>query len=579
MNIEVFEQVFSPENKDSLTCHVLSRKGVKVAEQAQFSIVWSGILFIGNKPATAESLTQHYLDSEKFQRFYDGLDGQFWLLLIDRQRQFVHLANDHLAIQPCYYTTQDGELWVSESLDVLRTKPSLSFTLSSQAIYHYFYFHCIPAPTTIFEEVSKLAAGSGVRFDSLANSTQVNLYHPTFHQGSVDELGLQKQCLDAIENAVNKHLSSDCGAFLSGGLDSSTVVGMLAKQAQPARTFSMGFDVQDFDETPYAKLTAEHFNTQHEVIYLQPEQAADAFVEVAQYFDEPFGNSSAMAAYFCAKFAKEKGVSKMLAGDGGDELFAGNERYAKQKVFERFHQMPKWLQALPRTLFTNGLVSKFPVCKKVASYINQADVPLPGRLETYNFLNQFGSESMFSEDFLSKVDVEQPAKQQMSRYQECSSDHPVDKMLYLDWKFTLADNDLVKVGKMCELAGVEVVYPLLDKSLVDFSCRVPAEVKLPGGKLRDFYKKACRGFLADGTLTKSKHGFGLPFGIWMKQNDKLKSLTMECLDAFRKRNIVKPSLIDQALKAHASVHAGYYGELIWIMVVMELWLQGKGIDS
>lgn len=578
MNTEVFEKQLNPAIGSGLLCNVMSRKSVNTLEDEKLEMVWVGKLFIGSEPATPDALLQHYRSSEGFQTFYDGLDGQFWLLVKDDEHQSIHLVNDHLAIQPCYYTIQNDGLWVSESLDVLRTNDTLSFSLSSQAIYNYFYYHCIPAPNTIFDQASKLIAGSGVTFDGKGKTQQINLYHPTYKQGSVDDSTLQKQCLDTIEKAVGKYISDDCGAFLSGGLDSSTVAGMLAKQTGTAKTFSMGFDAKDFDETPYAKLTAEHFGTEHEVIYLRPEQAAEAFVDVAQYFDEPFGNSSAMAAYFCAKFAKEKGINRMLAGDGGDELFAGNERYAKQKVFEHFHQAPSWLQVVPRAVFTNPLISKLPICKKVASYINQADVPLPGRLETYNFINQFGHESMFCDAFLNQVDIAQPSQQQKARYNECSSNHPVDRMLYLDWKFTLADNDLVKVNKMCELAGVEVVYPLLDKSVVDFSCEVPADVKLPGGKLRDFYKKACTGFLADDTLTKSKHGFGLPFGIWMKQNDSLKTLTMDCLSAFRKRNIIKPSLIDDALRAHESVHASYYGELIWIMVVMELWLQGKGIE-
>ena len=353
---------------------------------------------------------------------------------------------------------------------------------------------------------------------------------------------------------------------------------MLAKSTTSAKTFSIGFKVAAYDETPYAQLTADHFGTDHQVLYLTPEDAVSAFTQVAQYFDEPFGNSSAMAAYFCAKFAKEKGVTRLLAGDGGDELFAGNGRYAKQKKFELFSRLPNWLQQLNRGVFGNDVVGQLPLAKKVSSYIKQADVPLPGRLESYNFINQFGAEKMFENDFLQQVDIHAPLAQQAQRYQECQDQNqeqdPVNQMLYLDWKFTLADNDLVKVSKMCELAGVEVEYPLLDKAVVDFSCTVPASVKLPGSKLRDFYKRACQGFLADETLTKSKHGFGLPFGAWMKENEALKALTHQCLSAFKQRNIVKPSLVEAALEAHQSVHAGYYGELIWIMVILELWLQG-----
>ena len=121
--------------------------------------------------------------------------------------------------------------------------------------------------------------------------------------------------------------------------------------------------------------------------------------------------------------------------------------------------------------------------------------------------------------------------------------------------------------------SVAVNFPLLDREVVDFSCQVPASIKLPGSRLRDFYKRACSGFLADATLTKSKHGFGLPFGLWMKENEQLMKLTIACLESFRARNIVSNTLIDDALKSHGTVHSGYYGELIWIMVTLELWLQ------
>jgi len=263
----------------------------------------------------------------------------------------------------------------------------------------------------------------------------------------------------------------------------------------------------------------------------------------------------------------------LLAGDGGDEIFAGNDRYAKQKVFQYYGQMPGILQSAAKGVFCGTPLPKLPLLSKAASYIKQAQVPLPDRLETYNFLNQFGVENMFNGDFLSAVDVQQPISQQRQRYFECSSDDPVDRMLYLDWKFTLADNDLVKVGRMCEMAGVDVRFPLLDKSVVDFSCTIPADIKLPGNKLRHFYKESCRGFLNDETLSKSKHGFGLPFGLWMKENKALRELALDNLLAFKKRKIVKDSLIDEVLDAHQSDHASYYGELIWIMVVLELWLQ------
>ncbi|WP_416306686.1 asparagine synthetase B family protein [Neptunicella sp. SCSIO 80796] len=559
----------------NLDCRILSSLSISFYQDENLSIAWAGQLTCQGAPVNADEFARHYQEHPNLAELYNQLAGRFWLLVVDKQQNCIQLVNDPMSIQPCYYSLQNGCLYVSESLDILKMSEQLSCTLCNQAIYNYFYFHCIPAPDTIYQECSKLEPANLLSFDSEGRVTTRNCFRPHFAKQIEDQKAAQHQCLDVIDKAVKQQMSGHCGAFLSGGLDSSTVAGMLARHDENAKTFSIGFEVPEYDETAYAKITAEHFSTQHQVLYLKPEMAAKEFIKVAQYFDEPFGNSSAMAAYFCATFAKSHGIDHLLAGDGGDELFAGNSRYAKQKKFEVFHQAPSALQVLPRLLFSHKPLRTLPLTKKIGSYIEQADVPLPDRLETYNFIQQFGAAQMFDENFLKQVDTEHPIQLKRKRYDECDSVDPVDKMLYLDWKFTLADNDLVKVSKMCELAGVTVDFPLLDRKLIDFSCTIPAEVKLPGGELRDFYKKSCKGFLADATLEKSKHGFGLPFGVWMKENQQLKDLAMQSLQSFRTRNIVKDSLIKQALAAHESVHAGYYGELIWIMVILELWLQGK----
>lgn len=541
-------------------------------------LVLYGYALLDEKNADAQQVLSTYLESSSLSDFYSRLSGQFTLVIAKPDATPV-IITDQLATKPCYYFAQKQSLYVSDELRAIKSLPEVELTVSKQALYNYLYFHCIPAPTTIYQNVFKVEAGTMVSFSKTGEAHKTVAYSPEFANTLSDHNKAYQDCLNTVEKAVKKHAQGEVGAFLSGGLDSSTVSGMLAKvESKQAKTFSIGFEVAGYDETEYAMITAKHFDTDHKVLYLKPDAAAQEFVKVAQYFEEPFGNSSAMAAYFCAKFAKEDGVNVLLAGDGGDELFAGNERYAKQKVFELYFKLPKFLGETINVLFNNSLTRKIPGLKKVASYLAQARVTLPGRLQTYNFVNQLGVEAIYSTDLLKEVDTNLPLQQLQQRYSECKSDDPVDAMLYLDWKFTLADNDLVKVSKMCELADVEVRYPLLDKSLIDFSCTIPAEVKLPGSELRDFYKKACKGFLADETLTKSKHGFGLPFGAWMKENETLKTLTFETLNSFKKRNIVKESLVEQALEAHNSVHTGYFGELIWIMVVLELWLQKEASD-
>ncbi|WP_372628090.1 asparagine synthetase B [Arsukibacterium sp.] len=553
--------------------HVANHAKLDIANNKACTVALFGRAFWKQQSVTASQILPLLDETPDLAALYQQLSGDFFMVVVQSGKP-VLLVNDIMGVQSCYYALQHEVLYIAPGLKQLK-QLGVKCILNKQAIYNYVYFHCIPAPDTIYQRVYKLEPANLIAVTATNIAPATLLYSPDFKASTTAASKLQRECLSELEQAVKHNVAPDCGAFLSGGLDSSTVAGMLARHQQPAYTYSIGFKAKGYDETEYALLTAKHFNTRHQVHYLTPEQAAEAFVKVAQYFDEPFGNSSAMAAYFCAKFAKEDGRTLLLAGDGGDELFAGNSRYAKQKVFEVFANSPSLLQSTARALFVKTPLAKLPGFKKVASYIRQADEKLPLRLQNYNFINQFGVEAIFTESFLANVDTASPEKLLKQRYEQCQSNDPVDKMLFLDWKFTLADNDLVKVSKMCELAGIEVRYPLLDKSLVDFSCKVPASAKLPGQKLRDFYKKTCKGFLADETLDKEKHGFGLPFGVWLTDNAQLKKLALDALNAFRQRDIVKASLIDAAIEAHTNSHASYYGELIWILVVLELWLQAE----
>lgn len=502
--------------------------------------------------------------------FYHKIAGFFAAIIIDKHRDKLYLITDHVGSIPLYYHFDCDGLTVTNSLSLLAPR---QFELNPQGIFNYCYFHCIPAPTTIYRDVYKVEAGHQVSFNEQGYIGSTLLYRPHYDYSTESDEKLYQQCQRLVAGAVKRHVSPDCGAFLSGGLDSSTVAGMLARQQRDAKTFSIGFEVKSYDETEYALITARHFATQHRVHQLEPEALINNFEKIAGYFDEPFGNSSAMAAYACAEFAKSHGVNQMLAGDGGDEIFAGNERYAQQRVFEYFVRCPSWLQTTLSGLFCQTPLQHLPFGAKAASYIRQAKMGLPDRLESYNFINRFELTDIFSAEFLAKVDAEQPLMQKRQRYQQADSCCMIEQMLFLDWKFTLADNDLVKVSKMCEMVGVKVRFPLLEKELVDFSCTLSADQKLPKQQLRDFYKKAFADFLAPETLSKSKHGFGLPFGEWMKQSDELMTMARMALERLSQRNIINGQFIEQAVAMHHNDHCGYYGELIWILVVLELWLE------
>jgi len=555
---------------------IKSKRRFEVAQNDQFIVYVDGELRAYGEFDCNVASAALLLDviTETPVGYYDKVAGFFSAIVFNKLNKTIELISDHIGSKPLYYSLHQQSLTITDHLDTLDTA---TLTLNPQGIFNYCFYHCIAAPTTIYKEVFKLESGQCIQINEACTISSRLVYQPDYHYSDEGSDALHQQCRRFISEAVNSHVTDDCGAFLSGGLDSSTVAGMLSKHVTKAKTFSIGFESKQYDESAYAKLTAEHFSTQHHRHVMQPNELIDNFKQVAAQFDQPFGNSSAMAGYSCAMFAKEHGVTTLLAGDGGDEIFAGNERYAKQAIFERFNQAPKLVQNMLQGLFCHTPLGKLPIGSKAASYITQATTPLPDRLDSYNFLNRFPLEQVFTQTFLAQVDPLQPVMQKRTRYQQAKSESHLEKMLFLDWKFTLADNDLVKVTTMCDMAGVEVRYPLLEKELVDFSCQVKDDEKLKGNDLRHFFKQAMTGFLPDETLSKEKHGFGLPFGLWMTESDELLALAKSALNSMAQRDIFNPEFIELAIDMHQSEHSSYYGELIWIVVVLELWLESRGL--
>jgi len=327
----------------------------------------------------------------------------------------------------------------------------------------------------------------------------------------------------------------------------------------------------------YARITSRHFSTKAHEYYVTPQDVVDAIPVIAEAYDEPFGNDSAVPTYYCARMARADGVRVMLAGDGGDEIFGGNARYARQKLLEAYGAVPRVLRRgliEPLALGIRGADRLAPL-RKLASYIRQASVPLPERLESYNFLQRSPLADIFEPGFLAEVDPARPLALQRDAYQRAASASPVNRMMHLDLEFTLADNDLRKVSRMCEVAGVEVRYPLIDDALVEFSGELPPSLKVKGLKLRYFFKQALTDFLPPETLAKTKHGFGMPFGLWLRDHKPLAELVNESFTTFGRRGIVKPGYIEELLHQHETSHASYFGVMIWVIMMLERWLAAR----
>jgi asparagine synthase (glutamine-hydrolysing) len=546
----------------------------------------SGALFAGQPRFGATALPKSEDAGTAWRRLIElhgpekaaaNVEGDFAVALpLEDGRCF--LAVDRFSEHTLCYRIDEAGISFALRADQLARNPN---DLDPQALFDYLYFHVIPSPRTVFRGVMRLPPGYYALFEK-GKLTVAPYWTPTFTatlRPSFSEL--RDEFRLHLHRAVSRQLDgSPPACFLSGGTDSSTVAGMIGQATgTPASTYSIGFEAEGYDEMAYARLAAKHFGTKHHEYYVTPSDLVASIGKVAASFDQPFGNSSAVPTYYCALQAKQDGVTRMLAGDGGDELFGGNSRYAMQRIFSRYTLVPAAVRSgLLEPFFGLPWVGRTPLLKKGSGYIKQARTPLPARLQTFNLLRRLGYTDVLTPDFLSQIEPAGVVRQQRAVWDGAHSPSEIDLHLAYDWRYTLAESDLPKVRGATELAGMSVGYPMLDDDLLAFSMRLPAEYKLKGLKLRWFFKEALRGFLPDDILTKKKQGFGLPFGVWAVQNPGLKALAEDSVRSLAQRGIVRADFVHKLMSSYLPEHPSYYGTMVWILMILEQWLQTHAPD-
>jgi asparagine synthase (glutamine-hydrolysing) len=502
------------------------------------------------------------------------LAGSFSLAILDGPARIALLANDRMGTRSLCYSADAHKLVFGSTLDAISAYPDSRREIRRQAIYDYVHFHVIPGPDTAYVDRSRLEPGTFLIWDN-GQRHAAPYWSVEFVEDEKRAFpALKEEFLTLLRKGVAEAVQhGSTGAFLSGGTDSSTVAGMLRQVTGEApRTFSIGFDAQGFDEVGYARIAARRFETRHKEYYVTPDDVVSAVPRIAAVHDQPFGNSSAVPTYYCAKLARDDGVDTLLGGDGGDELFGGNARYATQYLYSLYSDLPQPLrQTILEPAF--GLFPEVGIVGKARRYMAHASLPMPARYDHYNLLQRFGPETVFTGEFLDGVCRAAPALQVEQAYRSSNADSLINRMLALDFKYTLADNDLPKVVRSSELAGVDVRFPLLHDEVVAFSARLPPGLKLRGARLRYFFKKALQDFLPPEIITKTKHGFGMPFGRWLHSHERLRQLALESLSDLKRRDIVRAEFIDQLTGVHVKSHADYYGTMVWILMMLEQWLK------
>jgi asparagine synthase (glutamine-hydrolysing) len=432
--------------------------------------------------------------------FINRIRGEFALGIWDGSVETLYLATDRFRVHPLFYYC-DGHKFLFSSrmkgISAYLLPPERN--LNPRAVVDLIASSYIPTPNTIFTDVKKLPPGHLLSYRDGAVNISPYWELDFTQSSSKKQSDLAGELREELSESISIRLQSDfsdrgVGTFLSGGVDSSTVTGLLSRIAKaPIKSFSIGFDEQRFNEINYARIAAKAFGVEHHEYFVTPADVIDAIPLLIDSFDEPFANASAVPTYYCAKLAREHGVDFLYAGDGGDELFAGNERYATQRLFDYYQDIPVWLRrgVVEPAMFTLADTLKWNLLVKAKKYICRSNVPYPERLSSYGVFKIISPKEWFEDDFLAAAGSNyDPYGAVDACYFKAPASAELDRQLYIDLKLAISDNDLFKVTRMTEAAGVAVRYPFLDHHLAEFAARVPAHLKMSGLNLRTFFKKA-----------------------------------------------------------------------------------------
>jgi asparagine synthase (glutamine-hydrolysing) len=510
-----------------------------------------------------------HLYEEYGDRFVDHLRGMFAIALWDAPRRRLVLARDRLGKKPLYWRLRDGRLSYGSELKALLCDPTVERVVDRVSLARYLQYQYIPAPETILEGIRKLAPASMLVWEGgepIVRTYWKPEYTPKVQRRPEEE---REECLALLEDAVRLRLRSDVplGLFLSGGMDSSTVLALMADHtAGPVRTFTIGFDDADHDERESAAAIARHFATDHteEVVTLD---VISLLPDLATHYDEPFGDSSAIPTYRVAQMAAPH-VRVVLTGDGGDETFGGYGSYRSQLALNRLDVLPSVVRRgmargrllgrrltgrpSPRSDFVTSLeeLVALPPDERYVHLMSMSDLRLRARL--------LRDDPVADQDaYLLSVMRSGPSE-------------PLDRMLAADTVSYLPDDLLTKMDRATMAHSVEARAPLLDHRLVEFAATLSPSRKLDGNVTKVLLREVSRGLLPPNVLERPKHGFSVPLGAWFRGGlGDVYRETVLSPDAIL-RDHLDPAVAASLLSEHLG-GAIDHGRRLWLLLSFELW--------
>ena len=501
----------------------------------------------------------------------DRLRGMFAFAVWDRRRQEVFIARDRVGIKPLVYAWDGRRLLFASELKALLEDPSLKRELDWEALRDYLVYQYVPSPQTIFRGVRKLEPGSYLVLSLSHRTLEIRRYWELHFRpdASVSEADWEARLRELLAESVRLHMIADVpvGAFLSGGLDSSTVVAFMARAAAGrVRTFSIGFDEESFDELGFARQVAARFGTEHSEYVVKPD-ALDVLPRLAQQFDEPFADSSAIPTYYVSKITREQ-VTVALSGDGGDENFAGYRRYARaQALSERLDRGPgrlarpllgqaaRWLPDGARGQGYLTLLGEDPIARYFRM-VTVHDTAALRRVLTHEARREMAPEA--SPEHFRRLAAEAKAPDYVSTLQA------------LDIRTYLPEDILTKVDRTSMLVSLEARVPLLDHVLMEFMATMPVGLKLRGGGGKAILRRVMAADLPEPVLARRKMGFGVPLGTWFRRELASYARDMLLDRRTRERGVFDAAAIERLLAEHQAGPRDRSAQ-IWSLLAFEEW--------
>jgi asparagine synthase (glutamine-hydrolysing) len=506
------------------------------------------------------------------------LRGMFAFAIWDERKQELFLARDRVGKKPLLYAKAGGSFVFGSEFTALLLHPSVGREVDREALHHYLSFMCVPAPLTAYRRIRKLEPGHSLTLTGDGEIKTERYWQPDFTRKiKITEEEAGERAVALLREAVRVRLMSEVplGAFLSGGVDSSAVVALMAEESgAPVKTFSIGFDERDFSELHHARRVAERVGAEHHEFVVRPD-ALEVLPLLVEHYGEPYADSSAVPTYYVSRETRRH-VTVALNGDGGDECFAGYERYAAMRLSETYRRLPVALRErviqtavalLPSSELRRGRV------RNLKRFLRAASLPPVERyLRWVSVFDPAAKRELYTDEFREETSGRDAAAWLAPWFARANGAGVVDASLLADTMTYLPNDLLVKVDIASMAVSLEARSPFLDHHVIEFAASLPEGLKLRRLTTKYLLKRALRGLLPRENLTRGKMGFGIPVGHWLR--GPMQGFLREHLLSERsaRRGLLRPEAVGRLVELHTRGERDYTHQL-WTLLMLELWFR------